>query len=122
MYSFGFPQMLRSTTSVLLEDKEAVRSNLLLILSSEQLSHFGDPLFGCRLKQAIFEQQHSLIIDLLIDEIYTTIITFIPQVYLTRKDIELTSDGTDIFATVNYTFVLDNTSDLYTINLTNSAE
>lgn len=120
MYSFSFPQMLRSNTSVLLKDKEAVRSNLLLILRSEQLSHFGDPMFGCRLKQAIFEQERSLVVDLLIDEIYTTIITFIPQVFLTRKDIELTTDGTDIFATVKYTFVLDNTSDLYTINLTNS--
>ena len=122
MYSFGFPQMLRSNTSVLISDKQAVRSNLVLILSSEQLSHFGDPLFGCRLKQALFEQEQSLVVDLLIDEIYTTIVTFIPQVYLTRKDIELTTDGTDVFATVHYIFALDNTSDLYTINLTNTVE
>ena len=122
MYSFGFPQMLRSNTSVLIQDKQAVRSNLLLILRSERLSHFGDPLFGCKLKQAIFEQERSLIVDILIDEIYTTIITFIPQVHLTRKDIELTTDGTDIFATVKYVFVLDNTSELYTINLTNTVE
>ncbi len=120
MYSFGFPQMLKSNTSNLISDKEAVRSNLHLILSSERLSHFGDPYFGARLKKVLFEQANSIVPDLLIDEIYTTIVTFIPQVYLTRKDISLTTDGTDIFAHINYKFLLDNTSDLYVINLTSS--
>jgi hypothetical protein len=89
------------------------------LLNSERLSLFGDPYFGTRLKRAIFEQSTSLVVDLLVDEIYTTIITFMPQVYLTRKDITMTTDGTDIFANINYVFVPDNTSDLYVINLTN---
>ncbi len=120
MYSFNFPEMLNGNTSKLLKDKEAVRSNLLLLLNSERLSLFGDPYFGTQLKRVLFEQSSSLIVDLLIDEIYTTIITFIPQVYLQRKDIVITTDGTDVFATLTYYFVLDNTADLYTIKLTNS--
>lgn len=119
MYSFAFPNMLGSTQANLLADKDAVRSNLRLLLNSERLSLFGDPYFGTRLKRAIFEQSTSLVVDLLVDEIYTTIITFMPQVYLTRKDITMTTDGTDIFANINYVFVPDNTSDLYVINLTN---
>lgn len=120
MYSFNFPDMLGSTTSNLLKDKDAVRSNLRLILSCERLSHFGDPYFGCELKRVLFEQASSIIVDLVIDEIYTTIITFIPQVYLTRKDITLTTNGIDVFADVHYIYIPDNTSDLYTINLTNA--
>lgn len=119
MYSFDFPNMLSSTQAVLISDKDAVRSNLSLLLASERLSLFGDPYFGARLKRAIFEQSNSVIVDLLVDEIYTTIITFIPQVYLTRKDIVITTDGTNLYAHINYIFVPDNTSDLYTINLTN---
>ena len=93
-----------------------------MILSSEKLSHFGDPYFGTRLKRALFEQPSHLIVDLMVDEIYTTIITFIPQIFLTRKDIKLTTDGTDLYATINYVYLPDNTSDLYTINLTQTAE
>ena len=118
MYSFAFPNMLSSTQANLISDKEAVKSNLKLLLSSERLSLFGDPYCGSRLKRALFEQASSLIVDLMIDEIYTTIITFIPQVFLTRKDITITTDGTDLFAHINYVYVPDNTSDLYSINLT----
>lgn len=120
MYSFGFPNMLNSTGAILFEDKVAIRSNLKLILNSEKLTHFGDPYFGCRLKQVLFEQSHSIVVDLLIDEIYTTIITFIPQLHVTRKDISLTSDGKDVFANIKTTYKLDNTADLYVINLTSS--
>ena len=119
MYSFGFPEMLMSNTSKLLSDKDAVRSNVLLVLNSERNTLFGDPYFGTALKQAFFEQSNSLIVDLLIDEIYTTLITFIPQIYIERKNIVIYSDGTDLFAEISYIYVIDSTSDLYVINLTN---
>ena len=110
--------MLGSNTSRLIEDKNAVKSNLWLILSSERESLFGDPYFGSALKRALFEQETSIIVDLMIDEIYTTIITYIPQVFLTRKDIVISSDHTDLYATVKYVYIPDNTSDMYVINLT----
>lgn len=119
MYSFAFPTMLTNTRSALLSDLEAVRSNLKLTLQSERLSLFGDPFFGTQLKRLIFEQSHSIVVDLVIDEIYTTIITFIPQVYLSREDIELTTNGVDLFVTIRYVYLPNNTSDLYKINLTN---
>lgn len=118
MYSFDFPEMLKSASSRLISDRDAIRSNLKLLLGAEKLSLFGDPFFGSSLKKVLFEQSRSIVKDLLIDEIYTTIITFMPQVYLTRKDIKLTTDGTDIFASITYIDMLDNVSDLYNINLT----
>lgn len=118
MYSFAFPNMLSSTQANLLSDKEAVKSNLKLLLNAERLSLFGDPYFGSQLKRALFEQSSSLVVDLMVDEIYTTIITFIPQVFLTRNDITITTDGVNLFAHISYIYVPDNTSDLYSINLT----
>ena len=118
MYSFNFPNMLRSNTSVLIQDKEAVKSNLNLILNSEMTSLFGDPMYGTDLKTMIFEQADSLIADLIIDKLYTAIVTFIPQLYLTRKDIKVYIKQNDVFADVKCVYIPDNTSDLYTINLT----
>ena len=119
-YSFSFPEMLNGNTSNLIMDKKAVMSNLLLVLGSEKGSLFGDPQFGAYLKKVIFEQSNNIIVDLVIDEIYTCIITYIPQVFITRKDISLKTDGTNIYAEINCTYIPDNTSDLYVINLIES--
>lgn len=120
MYSFDFPVMIRNNNAVLLKDKEAVKSNLQLLFSSERQELFGDPYYGSLIKRVIFEQANSLVSDLLIDELYTSIITFIPQIFLTRQDITLTVDKTKLYANISYIYVPDNTSDMYTILLTNS--
>lgn len=122
MFSFAFPDMLSNTQSNLLEDKDAIRSNMLLLLSSEKNTLFGDPYYGSLLKKYIFEQKTSIIVDLVIDELYTTIMTFMPQVYLTRKDITIYSSRTDLFAEIKYYYTIDNTSDLFTIKLTEVTE
>lgn len=122
MYSFGFPRMLNHTTANLFQDKEAIRSNMILLLSSERDTLFGDPYFGCQLKKYLFEQSNSIVVDLLIDQLYTTIITFMPQVGITRKDITVYTDNTTIYAQIKYYYIIDNTSDLFTIKLTESIE
>lgn len=121
MYSFGWPEMLRSNTSKLIKDKEAILSNLRLLLNSERLSLFGDPYFGIQLKQFKFEQNDSIIVDLVIDEIYTTIMQFLPQLFVRRSDIRVYAEGLNLFAEVRALYKLDNTSDLYVINLTSES-
>ena len=105
-----------------LKDKEAIRSNMLLILSSERETLFGDPYYGSELKKQIFEQSSAIVTDLLIDELYTTIKTFMPQVILSRKDISVFVANTTLYAEIKYYYVIDNTSDLFTIRLTDSAD
>lgn len=122
MYSISFPVMFTSGNTILKKDKEAIRSNMLLLLSSECDTLFGDPYFGCMLKKYIYEQENSIVVDLLIDELYTAITTFMPQVVLSRKDIKILASGTSLYAQINYYYVADNTSDLFTILLTNGSE
>lgn len=120
MYSFNFPSMLNTTSSKLRSDKDAVRSNVLLLLQTEKGSLFGDPDFGAQLKRILFEQASNIIVDLVIDEIYTALVTYIPQIRITRNDITLATNGTDVFCTVKYVYIIDNTVDLYSINLTDT--
>ena len=122
IYSFNFPSMLSTATANLRQDKEAVRSNVLLLLQSEQNTLFGDPYYGTQLKRILFEQASHIIVDLVIDEIYTTLVTFIPQIFIKREDITLSSDGTDIYVQLKYTLIMDNSVDIYTINLTDTDE
>ena len=118
MFAFSFPNMISNNQAQLKQDKQAIMSNLQLILSAEKKTLFGDPYYGTNLRQAIFAQQSSPIIDILIDEIYTAIVTYIPQIAVVRKEIKLSGDKTDLYATVPVTYRLDNTTDLYVIKLT----
>ena len=101
---------------------EATISNLKLLLSAERGSLFGDPYFGTLLKRVIYEQNDQILRDLIIDEIYTSIITFMPQIYIKRTDIEITSDGVTVFASLKFTSLMDGQPDLYTIKLTSDYE
>lgn len=120
MYSFSFPNMLGNSSSNMQSDKAAIRTNLQLLLNTERASLFGDPYFGTSLRKSLFEQSTAIVSDLLIDEIYTAIITFIPQVALDRKNITLYTDGKALYCEIYLTYLLDNTSDLYVIKMTES--
>lgn len=122
MYSLEFPNLFSPTKTNLVEDHEATYSNLRLLLLSEKTSLFGDPYFGTLLKRVLFEQNSVILQDLIIDEIYTAIIMFMPQIKLTRKDISVFSDGNDVFATIRCVNLVDYVTDMYTINLTTVEE
>lgn len=119
MYSISFPKMFSDTKTLLFKDSKATASNLVLLLNSSKMTLFGDPYFGTSLRRAIFEQNDGVLLDLVVDEIYTTIITFMPQINVNRNDIKLTQDGVDIFCSIKCLDLTDYTTNLYSINLTN---
>lgn len=118
MYSIAFPNMLSSAKVNLVKDREATKSNLRLLLLSPKYSLLGDPYFGNLLLTYLYEQNNTVLRDIIIDEIYMCITTFMPQLSLTRKDIKITSDKTDIYAQINCINLIDKQPDLYVINLT----
>ena len=121
MYSFSWPDMFSYRSSNLNIDKAAVRQNLVLLLNGERGSLFGDPAYGAALKQVLFEPNNNVVKDLIIDELYSCIRTFLPQVFVRRNDIKIsTHNKIDIRADIQVTYKLDNTSDLYSINLTSN--
>lgn len=112
--------MFTTTGTRLLKDKDATMSNLKLLLSSVKGTLFGDPDYGTDLIVAVFNQNSQVLVDLLIDEIYTTITQNMPQIGITRKSISITSDGVNVYANLQITNKLDYTTNLYQINLTNT--
>lgn len=121
MYSLKFPEMFSINKTNLVQDKEATMSNLILLLGSEKKTLFGDPYYGTLLHKFLFEQNNQILRDIVIDEIYTSIITFMPQVRLKRSDISVYSQGTSLLAHIVCTNVLDNTQLDYTLNLFNDS-
>ena len=118
MYSIAFPEMFKSNGTQLVKDKEATKSNLHLLLLSWKTSLFGDPYFGTLLKTFLYEPNNIILRDLVIDEIYTSTIQFIPQLYIERKNIKVEQRGVDLFATINCINKIDNEVNAYEIQLT----
>lgn len=118
MQSIAFPNIFSNMYTNTVEDKEATKQNLLLLLSSEKTSLFGDPYFGTTLKKVIYEQNTGILADLVIDALYTAIQQFMPQIYLQRKDIRIELRGRELYAKITYRNLIDYQLDSYTINLT----
>lgn len=122
MYSLNWPDIFSTTYTKVIQDHEATMSNLKLILLSDKYSLLGDPYFGTNLKKLMFNQNNQVLRDIVVDDIYTAILTFMPQLVVNRKDITVVSNGANIYVTIKALNLLDYTTDLYNINLTQSEE
>ena len=118
MYSINFPNMFSTYKTNLSENKEATLQNLVLLLKSDKSSLFGDPYYGSNIKKFLFNQNSQVLADLVIDDIYTCILDFMPQVYVQRKDIVLQVDGANLIVKVSCINRQDMTRNLYSIKLT----
>ena len=89
LYSLAFPNMFSSESVNLYKDKQATLTNLKLLLATEVTSLFGDPGYGTRLMQTIYSQNDFVLRDLVIDEIYTAIKTYMPQMLVVPMSIPM---------------------------------
>ena len=89
MKSIAFPKIFNRTTVNLTRDYDATLQNIKLLLWSEKGGLFGDPYFGTGVKRYLFDQNDVVLQDILLDDIYTALVLFIPQLKIDRKDIKL---------------------------------
>ena len=118
MYSLSFPDMFTSSRTKLYDGREATLSNLKLLLQSFKGNLLGDPYYGTNLHKIIYSNNHQILKDLIIDDIYTAIAEFMPQLKVARNNIIIYGDGVNLYATINATNLLNYTNNLYEINLT----
>lgn len=100
MISIAFPDMFNRTVTNTVSDYDATLQNMKMLLWSEKGELFGDPYFGTGLRKYLYEQNDLILKDILIDDIYTAIATFMPQILLERKGITIESDGVMVTATI----------------------
>ena len=120
--SIAFPHMLVHNRVQLVEDYDATLQNIKLLLGSEKGEFKFDPYFGIRLKRYFFEQNNYALQDLLLDEIYEQLITFIPQISLTRKDISFQKERAKLYINIKCLNKADFTLNTYNLVLYNNQE
>lgn len=101
MNSINWPSMFKGNSTSVKQGNDAVLTCLHLLLSTEQGELLGDPEFGIKLKAYTFEQNNYILKDIIIDELYTKIRTFCPQLYLERKNIIITQEKNKLTAHIS---------------------
>lgn len=122
MKSLAFPAMFKNSKTGVYSDRQATMSNLALLLKSSKKSLFGDPYYGTNIMETFYSQNHPALNDILIDEIYTSILEFMPQLSLTRDDITITRDGLEVNVNIRAKNMLDESTDMYSIRLMTGSE
>ena len=117
MNAVNFPEMLASNKTVIIKDLDATRQNLELLLTSYKQTMLGDPYFGTNLRKLFFESNNAILRDLVIDDIYTAINNFMPQIRVIRKNITVTSDRNSVYVNIRAQNLLDFSFDEYNIKL-----
>lgn len=115
--SIRFPDMFNSNSTKIVRDLDATKQNTLLLLYSETGELFGDPYFGVRVKGYIYEQNNYILKDIIIDEIYTKLAVFLPQVKVNRNDIEIVQDRARLYCNFKATNMIDFTTNTYSLVL-----
>ncbi len=123
MKSIGFPKLFRTTVSTnVIEDMDAIKQNISLLLSSEKGELLGDPYYGVRLKYYFYDQNNYVLKDILLDEIYTALVLFMPQLSLTRNDITFITGRAELSIRIRALNKLDYTTNMYDIVLFQEGE
>ena len=123
MISIKFPDMLSiSSVNLIYNNKEATLSNLRILLNCDKGMLLGDPAFGSYAREYLFQQNDSLLKDIIIDGVYTTIRTYMPQLTISRSNIDVTSDGDTVSANISCINNIDATINNYIIDLITRGE
>ena len=117
MNAVRFPDMLEANRTAIVKDLEATKQNLTCLLLSYKKTMLGDPYFGTNLRKLFYESNNDILRDLVIDDIYTSINTFMPQIRVIRKNIEVTSDRNSVYVHIKAQNMLDFNFEEYNIKL-----
>ena len=123
MYSIAFPNMFNGSKVNLLRDYDAIKSNLTALLSSDKGALIGDPYYGVNLKKLLWEQAYDPIIrDLIKDDIFEAIYSYMPQITVYRDDISISVVNNVVSASIKVRSDSGIDSNLYEIQLLTGAE
>ena len=121
--SLAFPNMFNGATINLYKDYDAIKSNLKNLLYSNRGGLFGDPHYGTNLKHILFDQAAKEIMkELVKDDIYEAILSYMPQTTIERDFIEVYIQDTFVSVTIKAKNDLGIVSDLLQIELLNTDE
>lgn len=104
---FNGPSVFRSNYST----KDQIKSNLINLLLTNRGERIMNPLFGCDIKNMIFEGMTDNNIPIIKDKIASAISLFVPQVQVSEIDVKYQQEYYTIDVIIKYNIILSGTAD-----------
>lgn len=117
MNAVRFPDMIISNKTAIVNDKDATMQNLETLLLSNKYTLLGDPYFGSNIERLLYESNNIILQDIIIDDIFTAINNYMPQIRVLRNNITVTSNGNNVTVNIRAQNMLDYSFDEYSIRL-----
>lgn len=117
MNTVRFPDMIISNKTAIVNDKDATMQNLETLLLSNKYTLLGDPYFGSNIERLLYESNNIILQDIIIDDIFTAINNYMPQIRVLRNNITVTSNGNNVTVNIRAQNMLDYSFDEYSIRL-----
>lgn len=105
MDGFNFPNLFKGNGVDIIADKQAITTQLALLMNSELFEFRYDPGYGSNVPLLKFKPDTQLNRDLLVDAIYDTQI-FCPNLHFNRSQVEITKTKPGVLD-VNISATLD---------------
>lgn len=123
MFSIAFPNIFNGSKVNLYKDYDAIKSNLMALLSSDKGALFGDPFYGTRLKTLLWSQAYDpMVRDLIKDDIFEAIYSYMPQITVYRNDISVSIQNNVVTASIRVRSDSGVESNLFDIDLLTGTE
>lgn len=127
MRSIKFPKMFSQTETRVWktnEYHEATVQNIKTLLQSHRGELIGDPYFGMKIREFMFNQNSPILADQISDIMYTQLALFIPQIHVNRSDINIIQDKVKGKLTCSFTAInqIDYQLDTYSLVLFDEME
>lgn len=122
MNAVQFPNMIFNNQTNIVYDYNATLQNLTALILSSKKTLFGDPYFGTNIKKLIYDRNSAVLRDIVIDDVFTAITMFMPQIRVERRNITVESSGSSLYINIKAQNLLDYSFDDYTINMLNIEE
>lgn len=117
MNAVRFPDMIISNKTAIVNDKDATMQNLETLLLSNKYTLLGDPYFGSNIEKLLYESNNIILQDIIIDDIFTAINNYMPQIRVLRNNITVASNGNNVTVNIRAQNMLDYSFDEYSIRL-----
>lgn len=123
-YAVSFPNIFNKSTINLKKDGDAIRQDLILLLSSNKGGLYGDPWFGTAIKPILWDQNHETIMtELTRDEIFESIYSYMSEnVGIERQDIAITIVDNYVNVEINLSVYSNKENDMLNISLLNESD
>lgn len=113
----GFPNTVSNKNIIIVSDEDYVSQSLVGLINTTKGELLGDPEFGSNILLYLFEINEEALIDLIANDIYESVMRYVPQIIISRNDITGSIYEDTLRLIVRYSYNNSNGTSTIYINL-----